>query len=171
MNCRGEAYRLRAEILMAEFSRGADLHQLLLRYTQARLTLIGQLTVCNQRHSIEQQLCRWLLLRLDRLACEELTMTHEALSNTLGVRREGITEAALKLQSAGLIRYGRGRITVIDRAGLETCCCECYGVVRGAFDRLSAASPRKACSLSSIIDGTLSAPQDREDCTHTAMVI
>jgi CRP-like cAMP-binding protein len=110
VHCRGEAYRLRAEILTAEFSRGADLHQLLLRYTQARLTLVGQLAVCNQRHSIDQQLCRWLLLRLDRLACEELTMTHEALSNTLGVRREGITEAARKLQSAGLIRYGRGRI-------------------------------------------------------------
>ncbi len=170
VHCRGGAYRLRAEILTAEFSRGADLHQLLLRYTQARLTLIGQLAVCNRRHSIDQQLCRWLLQRLDRLACEELTMTHEALANTLGVRREGITEAALKLQSAGLIRYGRGRITGIDRAGLEACCCECYGVVRRAFDCLSATAPRKASSLSSVIVGKLSPPRGREDCTH-AMVV
>ncbi len=171
VHCRGEAYRLRAEILAAEFNRGADLQQLLLRYTQARFTLIGQLAVCNQRHSIDQQLCRWLLLRLDRLASEELIMTHEALSNTLGVRREGITEAARKLQSAGLIRYSRGRITVVDRAGLEAFCCECYGVVRRAFDRLSAASPRKASSLSSVIAGTLSAPHGREDCTHAAMAV
>jgi CRP-like cAMP-binding protein len=171
VHCRGEAYRLRAQILTAEFSRGADLHQLLLRYTRARLILTGQLAVCNQRHSIDQQLCRWLLLRLDRLASEELTMTHEALANTLGVRREGITEAALKLQSAGLIRYSRGRITVIDRPGLEACCCECYGVVRRAFDRLSAASPRKSSSFSSVIEGSLSAPHDRQDRTHAAWVV
>jgi CRP-like cAMP-binding protein len=152
---RGQAYRLRGEILATEFNRGGDLQQLLLRYTQARLTLIGQLAVCNQRHSIDQQLCRWLLLRLDRLGSEELTMTHEALANTLGVRREGITEAALKLQSASLIKYSRGRITVMDRTGIEACCCECYGVVRRALDRLSAcdaASPRKTSSRSERLD-------------------
>jgi CRP-like cAMP-binding protein len=162
---RGQAYRLRGEILTAEFSRGGDLQQSLLRYTQARLALIGQLAVCNQRHSIDQQLCRWLLLRLDRLASDELTMTHEALANTLGVRREGITEAALKLQSASLIKYSRGRITVMDRTGIEACCCECYGVVRRALDRLSAcdaASPLAAFSLSSVIDTKPSAPPDRQ---------
>ncbi len=135
---KGRVYRLRGEILAAEFRRGDAMQHLLLRYTQARLTLIGQTAVCNRRHSIDQQLCRWLLLSLDRLASGELTMTHELLANTLGVRREGITEAALKLQAAGLIKYSRGRITVIDRAGVEAYCCECYGVVRRALDRLPA---------------------------------
>lgn len=136
---RGEVYRLGAAILTTEFSRGATMQKLLLRYTQARLTQIAQTAVCNQRHSIDQQLCRWLLLSLDRRASEELTMTHERLANTLGVRREGITDAARKLQAAGLIKYSRGRIAVIDRAGAEAFCCECYGVVRRAFDLLPAA--------------------------------
>ena len=114
------------------------MQHLLLRYTQVQLTLIAQTAVCNQRHSIDQQLCRWLLLTLDRLASGELTMTHELLANTLGVRREGITEAARKLQATGLIQYSRGRITVVDRAGIEASCCECYGVVRRALDRLPA---------------------------------
>lgn len=166
---KGQAYRLRGEILTAEFMRSADLRQLLLRYIQARLTLVGQLAVCNQRHSIDQQLCRWLLLRLNRLGSEELTMTHEALANTLGVRREGITEAALKLQNAGLIKYSRGRITVIDRTGIEASCCECYGVVRRALDLLSTpdtALPRRASSLSSGNGGKLPVPHDRQDWTR-----
>jgi len=136
---RGQVYRLGAAILTAEFSRGETMQQLLLRYTQARLTLIGQTAVCNRRHSIDQQLCRWLLLSLDRQAPEEITMTHERLANTLGVRREGITDAARKLQAAGLIKYSRGRMAVVDRAGVEAFCCECYGVVRRAFDLLAAA--------------------------------
>jgi len=129
-------YRLKSKILKEEFSRGGALQLLLLQYTHALLTQISQTAVCNRRHSIDQQLCRWLLLSLDRLASEELTMTHELLANTLGVRREGITEAAHKLQTAGLITYRRGRITVIDRSGIEACCCECYGVVRREYDRL-----------------------------------
>jgi CRP-like cAMP-binding protein len=137
---KGGAYRLRSEILAREFARSEVMQHVLLRYTQARLTLIGQTAVCYRRHSIDQQLCRWLLLSLDRLGSDELMMTHELLANTLGVRREGITEAALKLQAAGLIKYGRGRITIVDRPGIEAACCECYGVVRRAFDRLPARS-------------------------------
>jgi len=133
---KGHVYRLKGEILQDEFSRSGAVQQILLRYTHALLTQISQMGVCNRRHSIVQQLCRWLLLSLDRLDSDELTMTHELLANTLGVRREGITEAAHKLQSAGLIAYQRGRITVIDRSGIEACCCECYGVVRREYDRL-----------------------------------
>ena len=114
---KGQIYRLKSEILKEEFSRGGAMQDLLLRYTHALMRQISQTAVCNRRHSIDQQLCRWLLLSLDRLASEELTMTHELLANTLGVRREGITDAARKLQDAGLINYHRGRITVIDRAG------------------------------------------------------
>jgi len=133
---KGRAFRLHREILQEEFDRGGALQHLLLRYTHALLTQISQTAVCNRRHSIVQQLCRWLLLSLDRLDSEELTMTHELLASTLGVRREGITEAAHKLQSLGLIAYRRGRITVIDRIGVEAQCCECYGVVRREYDRL-----------------------------------
>lgn len=132
----GRMYRLRSEILIEEFSRGGRMQHLLLRYAGARLGLVAQAAVCNRRHSIDQQLCRWILLSLDRLGSEELSMTHELLANTLGVRREGITDAARKLQAAGLIAYRRGRIVVIDRPGLEAACCECYGVVRSAYDRL-----------------------------------
>ena len=109
---------------------------LLLRYTQALITQMAQTAVCNRHHSVDQQLCRWLLLSLDRLASNELTMTQELIANMLGVRREGVTEAAGKLQEAGLIRYRRGRITVLDRPGVEARSCECYAVVKNEFDRL-----------------------------------
>ncbi len=132
----GWVYRIKGSILKEEFDRGDSIQRLLFRYIQALLTLIGQTAVCNRRHTIDQQLCRWLLLNLDRLATAQLTMTHELLANLMGVRREGITESARKLQLAGLITYSRGLITVIDRAGIEACCCECYGVVRREYDRL-----------------------------------
>ncbi len=109
---------------------------LLLRYTQALLTQMAQTAVCNRHHSLDQQLCRWLLLSLDRLQGDELVMTQELIANMLGVRREGVTESALKLQRAGLIRYSRGHITVLDRAGLEQRSCECYAVVKKEYDRL-----------------------------------
>jgi CRP-like cAMP-binding protein len=132
----GHGYRLRAQLLKNEFGRfGAMLH-LLLRYTQALITQMAQTAVCNRHHSIDQQLCRWLLLSLDRLSSSELSMTQELIANMLGVRREGVTEAAGKLQDAGLIRYRRGRITVLDRPRLEARCCECYQVVKTEFDRL-----------------------------------
>lgn len=135
----GYSYRLKRRVLQEEFSRGGAMQHLLLRYTQALFTQIAQSAVCNRRHTLDQQLCRWLLHTMDRLASQELTMTHELLAHTLGVRREGITEAALKLQSAGLINYRRGHITVLNRSGVEACCCECYRVVRRAFDRLAGA--------------------------------
>jgi CRP-like cAMP-binding protein len=132
----GHGYRLRARLLKDEFGRfGAMLH-LLLRYTQALITQMAQTAVCNRHHSVDQQLCRWLLLSLDRLASRELSMTQELIANMLGVRREGVTAAAGKLQDAGLIRYSRGKITVLDRPGLEARCCECYQVVKTEFDRL-----------------------------------
>ncbi len=132
----GWAFRIKGAILKEEFLRGGAIQRLLLRYIQALLTLVGQTAVCNRQHCIDQQLCRWLLLNLDRIASAELIMTHELLSSLLGVRREGVTEAAHKLQLAGLITYYRGRITVIDRTGVEARCCECYGVVRREYDRL-----------------------------------
>ena len=132
----GYAYRLRASVLKAEFDRGGPLQHLLLRYTQALLTQMAQTAVCNRHHSVEQQLCRWLLLSLDRLPSNELTMTQELIANMLGVRREGVTEAAGKLQAAGLIHYSRGRITVLDRPNLEARVCECYAVVKRECDRL-----------------------------------
>lgn len=132
----GEGYRVRAAILKGEFHRGGQLMQLLLRYTQALITQMCQTAVCNRHHSVEQQLCRWLLLSLDRLSSNELVMTQELIANMLGVRREGVTEAAGNLQRAGLIRYSRGRITVLDRLGVERSVCECYAVVKKEFDRL-----------------------------------
>jgi len=132
----GHAYRLRANLLKDEFARFGPTMQLLLRYTQALITQMAQTAVCNRHHTVDQQLCRWLLLSLDRLASNELAMTQELISNMLGVRREGVTEAAGKLQSAGLIRYRRGVITVLDRPGLEARVCECYQVVKAEFDRL-----------------------------------
>jgi CRP-like cAMP-binding protein len=132
----GYAYRLNGQRLKQEFSRSGELHHLLLRYTQALLTQMAQTAVCNRHHSLDQQLCRWLLLSLDRLHANELTMTQELIANMLGVRREGVTEAAGNLQRAGLIEYQRGRITVLDRAGLEARACECYAVVKKEFDRL-----------------------------------
>ncbi|MDO9168492.1 MAG: Crp/Fnr family transcriptional regulator [Methylobacter sp.] len=137
----GYAYRLRAPQLMLEFDRFGGrrygtLHNLLLRYTQALITQMAQTAVCNRHHSVDQQLCRWLLLSIDRLTSNELTMTQELIANMLGVRREGVTEAAGKLQQAGLIDYSRGHITVRDRPGLEARVCECYQVVKTEFDRL-----------------------------------
>ncbi|ANB72662.1 Crp/Fnr family transcriptional regulator [Paraburkholderia phytofirmans OLGA172] len=132
----GRAYRLDARILKEEFHRAGPVQRLLLRYTQALITQMAQTAVCNRHHSIDQQLCRWLLLSMDRLPSNELKMTQELIANMLGVRRSGVTEAALKLQEAGLIRYGHGHIEVLDRPGLEKRVCECYGVVKREFDRL-----------------------------------
>jgi CRP-like cAMP-binding protein len=126
----GHAYRLQGQLLKKEFTRAGELQHLLLRYTQALLTQMSQMAVCNRHHSIDQQLCRWLLLSLDRLASNQLFMTQDLIANMLGVRREGVTEAAGKLQSARLIHYSRGHITVIDRPGLEARACECYQVVK-----------------------------------------
>jgi CRP-like cAMP-binding protein len=136
----GWAFRLSGRSLKREFTRAGPLQLLLLRYTQALLTQMAQTAVCNRHHSIDQQLCRWLLLRLDRLPSNELAVTQELIANMLGVRREGVTEAAGELQRAGLMRYSRGRITVLDRAGLEARACECYQVVKTETDRLFAAS-------------------------------
>ena len=132
----GQAYRLPAKLLKQEFERGGELQHLLLRYTQALITQMAQTAVCNRHHTVEQQLCRWLLLSLDRLPASELAMTQELIANMLGVRREGVTEAAGHLQAAGLIHYQRGRITVLDRAKLEQRVCECYAVVKRETDRL-----------------------------------
>ena len=132
----GRAYRLRAKVLKSEFEFGGDLQHLLLRYTQALITQMAQTAVCNRHHSIEQQLCRWLLLSADRLPNNVLTMTQDLIANMLGVRREGVTASAGKLQDAGVIRYSRGRITIVDRPRLEKRVCECYAVVKKEFDRL-----------------------------------
>ena len=132
----GHAYRLKGELLKQEFNRAGELQHLLLRYTQALLTQMAQTAVCNRHHSLDQQLCRWLLLSLERLSSSELVMTQELIANMLGVRREGVTEAAGNLQKSGLIKYHRGHITVLDLAGLEARACECYSVVKKEFDRL-----------------------------------
>jgi len=132
----GQAYRLKGRLLQQEFNRGGALQHVLLRYTLAMLTQMAQTAVCNRHHSVDQQLCRWLLLSLDRLPTMELVMTQELIADMLGVRREGVTEAAGKLQKVGLIHYSRGRITVLDRPGLEKRVCECYDVVRKEFHRL-----------------------------------
>jgi CRP-like cAMP-binding protein len=132
----GFGYRMRAQFLKSEFERYGPLMHLLLRYTQALITQMAQTAVCNRHHTVDQQLCRWLLLSLDRLASNELTMTQELIANMLGVRREGVTEAAGKLQEAGLVKYSRGKITVLDRPRLQARACECYQVVKKEFDRL-----------------------------------
>ena len=132
----GSAYRLTGQRLKDEFYRHGEFQQLLLRYTQALITQMAQTAVCNRHHSIDQQLCRWLLLSLDRLPDNRLTMTQELIANMLGVRREGVTEAAGKLQRQGVIEYHRGHITVLDRPKLEKLCCECYAVVKKESDRL-----------------------------------
>ena len=132
----GWAYRLRGHILKEEFTRGGEMQHTLLRYTQALLTQMAQTAVCNRHHSIDQQLCRWLLLSDDRLTTHELKMTQELIANMLGVRREGVTGAVGALQDAGLIRHSRGTITIVDRAGLEARSCECYAVVKREYDRL-----------------------------------
>jgi CRP-like cAMP-binding protein len=132
----GQGLRLRADLVMAEFNRGGPAMHLLLRYTQALITQMAQTAVCNRHHSLDQQLCRWLLLSLDRLSGPDLVMTQELIANMLGVRREGVTEAAGNLHRAKLIEYRRGHITVLDRAGLEARTCECYAVVKREYDRL-----------------------------------
>jgi CRP-like cAMP-binding protein len=132
----GFGYRLRASVLKSEFNRNGPLQHLALRYTQALITQMAQTAVCNRHHSVEQQLCRWLLLSLDRLPSNELSMTQELIANMLGVRREGVTEAAGHLQEIGLIHYNRGHITVLDRPKLEKRVCECYAVVKKEMDRL-----------------------------------
>jgi CRP-like cAMP-binding protein len=132
----GQGWRLSAEVIKAEFNRSAPVMHLMLRYTQALITQMAQTAVCNRHHALDQQLCRWLLLSLDRLEGQELVMTQELIANMLGVRREGVTEAALKLQAGGLIRYSRGHISVLDRPGLEARTCECYAVVKKEYDRL-----------------------------------
>ena len=136
----GQAFRLPKETMKQEFERQGAFQFLLLRYTQALITQMAQTAVCNRHHTLDQQLCRWLLLSLDRLATQELSMTQELIANMLGVRREGVTEAAGKLQSLDLIRYSRGRISVLNRPGLEARVCECYAVVKKEYDRLL---PRK----------------------------
>ena len=137
----GYAYRLLGQRLKDEFHRNGEMQILLLRYTQALITQMAQTAVCNRHHTVDQQLCRWLLLSLDRLSSNELTMTQELIANMLGVRREGVTEAAGKLQKVGAIRYSRGQIAVLDRPKLEQLCCECYAVVKKETDRLLAHPP------------------------------
>lgn len=132
----GYAYRLIGQQLKDEFHRNGEMQILLLRYTQSLITQMAQTAVCNRHHSVDQQLCRWLLLSLDRLSSNVLIMTHELIANMLGVRREGVTDAAGKLQKLGIIRYSRGHITVLDRPKLEGLCCECYAVVKKETDRL-----------------------------------
>lgn len=132
----GKGLRVAARFLKEEFKHAGPVMHLLLRYTQALITQMAQTAVCNRHHSLDQQLCRWLLLSLDRLEGDELVMTQELIANMLGVRREGVTESALKLQKAGLIRYSRGHISVLDRAGLESRSCECYAVVKKEYARL-----------------------------------
>jgi len=136
VQCAGHAHRMPVPALKAEFALGAEFQYLALRYTQTLITQMAQTSVCNRHHTLDQQLCRWLLLSIDRLSGRELIMTQELIANMLGVRREGVTEAAGKLQAAGLINYSRGRITVLDRAGLERRVCECYAVVKNEFERL-----------------------------------
>ena len=132
----GRGFRLKAEMLEDEFRQAGPVQHLLLRYTQALITQMSQTAVCNRHHSLDQQLCRWLLLSLDRLRGNEIVMTQALIANMLGVRRGGVAESALKLQHAGLIRYARGRISVRDRRGLEERTCECYAVVKKEYDRL-----------------------------------
>jgi CRP-like cAMP-binding protein len=132
----GAAFRMKTKVLQDEFARGGMFQRLLLRYTQALMTQMSQTAVCNRLHTVEQQLCRWLLLSRDRLDSDELVMTQELIANMLGVRREGVTHAAGRLQEGGLISYVRGRITILDRRGLEAAVCECYKVVKDEYDRL-----------------------------------
>jgi len=142
----GHAYRLKSAALLQEFNRAGATMRLLLRYTQSLITQMTQTAVCNRHHSVEQQLCRALLLSLDRMTGNSLSMTQELIASMLGVRREGVTEAAGKLQRAGVIRYNRGHIEVLDRKGLEAMVCECYGVVKVEYDRLMSDIPRALLS-------------------------
>ncbi|MCA1798098.1 MAG: Crp/Fnr family transcriptional regulator [Xanthomonadaceae bacterium] len=140
----GSAYRLSGDVFKEEFRRNGLFHDRVLRYTQALLSQMAQTAVCNRHHTVDQQLCRWVLLSLDRLPSNKLVMTQQLIANMLGVRREGVTEAAGKLQKLGIIRYSRGRIAVLDRDLLEERCCECYSVVKREFDRLVAAPMRES---------------------------
>jgi len=142
----GHAYRLKAQRIKDEFSRHGEMLLLMLRYTQSLMTQMAQTAVCNRHHSIDQQLCRWLLLSLDRLSSNQLTMTQELIANMLGVRREGVTDAAGKLQKLGVIEYTRGQITVLNRPKLEKLCCECYAVVKKETDRLLPYTPVKSAA-------------------------
>jgi len=144
----GFAYRMAGQQLKDEFHRNGEVQLLLLRYTQALITQMAQTAVCNRHHSVDQQLCRWLLLSLDRLTSNQLVMTQELIANMLGVRREGVTEAAGKLDKLGVIRYARGRITVLNRPKLEQLCCECYAVVKIETDRLL---PRPSLPVSALL--------------------
>lgn len=139
----GDALKLQAKAMRAEFSRGSEFQHLLLRYTQALITQISQTAVCNRIHSVEQRLCRWLLMTRDRTQSDDLQMTHEFISNMLGVRREGVTNSAQGLQQRGLISYVRGHIKILDRKGLESCACECYAVVKEEHDRLLSLGERR----------------------------
>ncbi|MEO7659740.1 MAG: Crp/Fnr family transcriptional regulator [Pyrinomonadaceae bacterium] len=132
----GEAVRLEGKWLLKEFKRSGIFQEIVLRYTQALMTQISQTAVCNRLHNIQQQLCRWLLINHDQLPADTLIMTHDLIANMLGVRREGVTQAAGFLQDEGYIKYARGTVIILDRAGLESICCECYGVVRNEYDRL-----------------------------------
>lgn len=132
----GTGYKIKSKVILEEFNRSGPVMHLFLRYTQALITQMSQTAVCNRHHTLDQQFCRWLLLSLDRLISNELVMTQELIANMLGVRREGVTEAALKVQKAGLIKYARGHITILDRSGLEHRTCECYQVVKTEYDRL-----------------------------------
>ena len=132
----GKSYRIKANVIMEEFNQSGAVMRLLLRFTQALMTQMTQTAVCNRHHSLDQQFCRWLLLSLDRLPSNELVMTQELIANMLGVRREGVTEAAIAVQTAGLIQYARGRITILDRQGLEKRTCECYQIVKTECERL-----------------------------------
>jgi CRP-like cAMP-binding protein len=140
----GVGYRLPSQLLKQEFNRAGPMMHLLLRYTQALITQMSQTAVCNRHHAVDQQLARWLLMSLDRLTSDELTMTQELIANMLGVRREGVTEAAGKLRDVGIIQYSRGHIKVLDRLRLEEHVCECYAVVKSEFDRLLSDIPRGA---------------------------
>jgi len=142
----GSAYQLQAQLFKKEFHRNSELQHLLLRYTQSLITQMAQTAVCNRHHSVDQQLCRWLLLSLDRLPSNQLTMTQELIANMLGVRREGVTDAAGKLQKRGVIEYRRGHITVVDRLALEKLSCECYAVVKKETDRLLPYMPLRTAS-------------------------
>ncbi|MFZ6759200.1 Crp/Fnr family transcriptional regulator [Undibacterium sp. Ji50W] len=157
----GYGYRLKSQVLMDEFNRAGPVLRLLLRYTQALITQMSQTAVCNRHHSVEQQLCRWLLLTLDRMPTNELTITQELIANMLGVRREGVTEAAGKLQTYGYIRYRRGHITVVDRGGLEENVCECYDVVKKEFARLLC-DVRQRQGDQSVVGTVVSLPQVRK---------
>jgi CRP-like cAMP-binding protein len=157
----GSAFRLATQHILAEFERHSELMALVLRYLQALMTQTAQTAVCNRHHSVDQQLCRWLLLSLDRLPSNELVMTQELIANMLGVRREGVTEAAGKLQRLGVIKYSRGHIKVLDRERLELLSCECYRVVKAETDRLVAVAPRQDSMAPSPIHARKGSPHAR----------